>query len=371
MLPSARLMPFVACLLVAFITAGAGAQQTWGPASRTGARSVAGGTSAGVGVRALSMGGAYTALSDDISALYWNPAGLSRAGAVVGGFSAGAKARGIDVVSEGRDLVDAVRESDVKLSVFETLRDIARRRDGKAVWGTAGGVAGLGSNGVGVGGFAEGGIDALLEYSDLRPTAGYEQVTVRGASTWYHSMGVAVGREVQPGIDVGVGLRRVTAGWSLADYTTRYDGTSVTDDSDTDSFDDSSFAVDVGLMVQRDEDTTMGLMLRNLNSPSFTFRNAAMSHKMRMEPCLNLGVAHHVDNYILAADLHNLLNANGAGQTLHLGVEWRPVSMLAVRAGLHDGDFGFGLGFSLGPLNIELAADPRFKRMLALQLIGF
>lgn len=31
----------------------------------------------GVGGRALGMGGAYTALADDVNALYWNPAGLS------------------------------------------------------------------------------------------------------------------------------------------------------------------------------------------------------------------------------------------------------------------------------------------------------
>lgn len=32
----------------------------------------------GVGGRALGMGGAYTALADEVNALYWNPAGLSR-----------------------------------------------------------------------------------------------------------------------------------------------------------------------------------------------------------------------------------------------------------------------------------------------------
>lgn len=32
----------------------------------------------GVGARALGMGGAYTALADDVNSLYWNPAGLSK-----------------------------------------------------------------------------------------------------------------------------------------------------------------------------------------------------------------------------------------------------------------------------------------------------
>lgn len=32
----------------------------------------------GAGVRPLSMGGAFTAISDDITAAYWNPAGLSQ-----------------------------------------------------------------------------------------------------------------------------------------------------------------------------------------------------------------------------------------------------------------------------------------------------
>ena len=31
----------------------------------------------GVGARAMSMGGAFSALADDASALYWNPAGMT------------------------------------------------------------------------------------------------------------------------------------------------------------------------------------------------------------------------------------------------------------------------------------------------------
>src|SRR5688572_28460738 len=32
----------------------------------------------GVGARAAGMGGAYSAMADDVTALYWNPAGAAR-----------------------------------------------------------------------------------------------------------------------------------------------------------------------------------------------------------------------------------------------------------------------------------------------------
>ena len=32
----------------------------------------------GIGIRALSMGGAFTSLADDAAAVYWNPAGMGK-----------------------------------------------------------------------------------------------------------------------------------------------------------------------------------------------------------------------------------------------------------------------------------------------------
>jgi hypothetical protein len=41
----------------------------------------------GMGARAVAMGGAYTAISDDIYALYWNPAGVSQGTRIQTGFT--------------------------------------------------------------------------------------------------------------------------------------------------------------------------------------------------------------------------------------------------------------------------------------------
>ena len=49
----------------------------------------------GLGARAVSMGGAYTALANDFSAVYWNPAGLAGLGGKVFGFY------GTDIIPSG------------------------------------------------------------------------------------------------------------------------------------------------------------------------------------------------------------------------------------------------------------------------------
>src|SRR5512135_1860180 len=41
----------------------------------------------GVGARAAGMGGAFAALSNDVSAMYWNPAGMTAIPAITAGFS--------------------------------------------------------------------------------------------------------------------------------------------------------------------------------------------------------------------------------------------------------------------------------------------
>tara|TARA_Y100000588_G_C13361261_1_gene546608 strand:+ start:56 stop:472 length:417 start_codon:yes stop_codon:yes gene_type:complete len=53
-----------ACLALLLFTAGAAAQE----------RSI--GHFAGVGARAMGMGGAYVGVADDFTAVFWNPAGL-------------------------------------------------------------------------------------------------------------------------------------------------------------------------------------------------------------------------------------------------------------------------------------------------------
>lgn len=69
----ARLLPLAAALAAALTAAPAAAQNV----SRAGTSGAAF-LGIGVGPRATALGGAYTALADDATALHWNPAGVAR-----------------------------------------------------------------------------------------------------------------------------------------------------------------------------------------------------------------------------------------------------------------------------------------------------
>ena len=337
------------------------------PGGMQGSRDILGGTGVGVGTRALGMGGAYTALANDATALYWNPAGLSKVHGLQWLTPVGAKAKGIDVVEEIMDVWDSMDLETMDLETFYTLRDVGRRNAGIPVVGTIGVMSGVAVHGIGVGAFGEGAVDGVLTYSN---TGGAEQVGVEGMATWQYSAGIGYAKSISPEARVGIGVRKIWVGYQAERYTATRTGNTVVKSStfDTDTRDDDSFAVDVGLQFRSPEGFMAGIMVKNVNSPGlFLADDAGQGVAVELEPTVNVGLAGEKLGLTIAADVHNLFGANDGDKTLHLGVEKR-FKGLAARAGLHDGDLVLGFGAKLGPVSIQLAADTSLEETASLQL---
>lgn len=335
-----------------------------------------GGSGVGVGARALAMGGAATAAAANGTALYWNPAALGRVTGLVVDAPFTMKTNGVDWRDEYDAIRDAIDEDELGVGDFYVLRDIARSAadDMKHVDGTVAGMLGAAIElpligGVGVGGYAEGEFQADLAYTSGES----EQVTVDGDALYVYSAGAAIGREVKPGLYLGLGLRKIWAGFSPGNVTYTYDGEDVERDSETsDTLRGDGIGIDVGVEYTPPllTDWRFGLMLRNVNGPTIDFEDdLGGTASVDFDPCVNLGAAWQSEMLLVAADLHNVTEANNADMTWHLGAEMEVLpNILRVRAGLHDGDLTFGVGASLGPVSLALTADQGFEDTIGLQV---
>lgn len=328
------------------------------------------GAGVGVGTRALGMGGAYTALASDATAMYWNPAGVTRVNGVKWALPFTAHSDGIDITGEAKDAYDAFKGHKTDADQFASIKDIARRNDGLPASLTAGGFTGFAFRDLVVGGYGEAGGRAILDYSETTAT---ESVAVNGGAAWYYTFGGALARSVRPDLKVGVALRKVWASFENASYTaTRDKATGVVTDNHTESpqYEDQAIAADLGVLYTPPTipGFSAGLMIRNLNAPTLdmTAGGGAVAHA-RLERSANLGAAYTIEGLTVAVDVHNLFDAGNAGRTYHAGAE-KHFGPIAARAGVNDGDIVLGAGLDLGKLTIELAADPQLKKAAGLMI---
>jgi hypothetical protein len=328
------------------------------------------GSGVGVGTRALGMGGAYTALANDATAMYWNPAGVTRVKGVKWALPVTAHSDGIDITGEASAAYDAFKGDATDAGQFATIKDIARRSGDSPVSLTAGGFTGFAFRDVVVGAYAEAGARAILDYTDTTTT---ESVAVNGGASWYYTFGGAMARSVRPDLKVGVALRKVWASFENASYTaTRDKATGVVTDNHTESpeYEDQAIAADLGFLYTPPTipGFSAGLMIRNLNAPSLNMSagEGAVAHA-RLERSANLGVAYTVEGLTVAVDVHNLFDAGNAGRTYHAGAE-KHFGPIAARAGVNDGDIVLGAGIDLGKFTIELVADPQLKKAAGLMV---
>lgn len=145
-------------------------------------------------------------------------------------------------------------------------------------------------------------------------------------------------------------------------------------DTATDSYMDSSnFGVDVGLLYRFGDDLRVGLVGRNINSPSFDMLPllAGDADHVTEDVQLRAGVAYKPLNFVtLAVDMDLIENdttVSGSYKSRNLGggVEVSLLNVLQLRAGAYknmaESDIGVvytaGLGLNLWAVNLDLGAS--------------
>jgi hypothetical protein len=352
-----------------------------------------------LGGRAAGMGGAYVAVADDPSATYWNPAAAaliprSWAGGY-GGVHYADYGGLVDLVNDiadfdpgGGDGMDPETLEEA-LDILERLEAEGLRANGEGNWGF-----GLGSNG-----FAF----SLMElyYATVFPVADLpdpgqvtdweEELENNTSNLSFRGLRlreyvVTTSRRLGKTLYVGSNLKYVQGRTyaSEIDVFDDWSGTSLRDLVD-ETFNgeqekDNAFSFDIGVLALPVRNLRIGLVCRDITTPSFRF--AGERGKIKLTRQWRAGFAFGPPHsYTLAMDLdlseNNFSNENPvANRKLAIGFEKKLFrSAMAVRGGYNrnigDGEnlntFTAGLGAALGGLHMEFGgAFAREKKSFGL-----
>ena len=315
-----------------------------------------------VGARALGMGGAFTAVADDISAPYWNPSGLSR----VAHFQLqplNLQVR-IETSLDWKDVVeDPPTDDDSRLELLKDLGQGTTELDFSANSGFV-----MPNFAVTVIPLINATLNADIEIdpNTEQPRIYFEHgeptVPSTGVITGAGSVeiGISMSKRIKNDAAIGVTIKSVkNKGFSqVLRYKANLVGPDPTNPADYDVVDDSPAAVetddsglgiDVGYLRDVSPTTTIGVMVRNLIEPggAGTFGDRAV----------NIGIAHRLpgDKVLLAADLANAFNK----PSINLGAEFKVGKPLRLWAGFYENKPTLGMGLNLLGIKLQFAYSPR------------
>ena len=304
------------------------------------------GVAPGVGARAAGMGDAHVAVATDATAFYWNPAGLAYGGGVEWALpTLRYRSNGLGI----GDLADmlSIAHADADLGAAEFA--LMERLEGENVRLGGSALTAYRNGNWAIGAYAQGMAEFVLQ--DI----GAQRMWIFGYGLDAASYGAAYGDTLDNGLAWGVQAGWLKAGMGRTNGYLRDEG----DGTFTPSLHHrtnhaTDWNVNVGLMYEPAERVRVGLVGRNINSPTLRFWD---DNIVDYDPSVHLGVATwSADGRTLfAADLHNVFSSNGEGDELCLGVERQVRSGVALRAGLKDGDLTFGAGITAGGWDFAIA----------------
>ena len=112
--------------------------------------------------------------------------------------------------------------------------------------------------------------------------------------------------------------------------------------------------LDLGMLLKISDTIAFGLDTREILTTDIQWQDQRSPTRYNME--VNVGAAlKPIPQALLACDVHNVFQQNNLPQTLHYGIEFKPIYGLAFRAGLSDHNKTAGLSLGIGQLIVDYA----------------
>lgn len=151
-----------------------------------------------------------------------------------------------------------------------------------------------------------------------------------------------------------------------------------------DRADDSNFGLDLGyvspnLVKGKAFDVQGAVSVRNVISPKFNLQTTGQddlgntvaldgSFKQQMQVDVGARAASRLYRTAGFVEVHNLTKKNGGDTTFHIGAEYVPMKIVALRAGFDDSKLTAGLGLKFAGARLDLAVSQKPQERFALGL---
>lgn len=298
------------------------------------------------GTKALGMGGAFTAVADDLSCVFWNPAGLTQTGYFDLDLSLGAGGENVEDLQNLYQLYQALEGED-----YDAAESIVEEID-----------APLGlipTFSIGIGLFKRIALSAIvqadfaIEKMERGSDGGGDYIEVKDVETALASFYLSLAYRGTENLTLGLNIKYLQAGRHQAHFKLYSNGEVEEIDEEQGGLSDPAFSFDLGAIYRKKESPfSWGLMIEDLLEPKLNFPELSGElSSMTLSRKINLGVSYRpLPLLTLAVDIHNLTDE----PTFHLGGELN-LKLVKLRAGMNDGDLTLGAGLSLFLLNLEVA----------------